>query len=384
MSYLCGLIKRKMDLTFREIVTHRDWRDFIEFPKRLFKGNAHFIPSLDSDEHDSLYREKNPAYGYCDAKFWLAESDGKAVGRVGAIINRRANEKWNEKFVRFGWFDFIDDFEVCKALVGKVVEFGKQHGMTKIQGPLGFTDMDKECWVTEGFENRQNICTLYNPPYYIDFIKRLGFAVDCEWLQYKIPASQPVPEKVRRVSRMIAEKYKVRLLEFTKVKDILKYAHKVFHCLNDAFSILYGFVELTETEIDNYTRKYFQVLDPELVKLVVDENDDVIAFAIAMPCLDEAFRKINGRLIPFGWVRVLHDIRHYRDIDFLLNGVSGKWQGKGIHALYHLAMNETMIRKKLRYAYSNPQIDGNMAVKVWTSQYECEQNFRRAVFSREI
>jgi len=373
-----------MDLIFREVVTHSDWRDFIEFPKILFKGNPHFVPSLDSDEHDSLYREKNPAYGYCDAKFWLATSNGEIVGRVGAIINNRANAKWNERFVRFGWFDFIDDFEVCKALVEKVEDFGRGYGMEKIQGPLGFTDIDKECWVTEGFENRQNISTLYNPPYYIDFIRRLGFTVDCEWLQYKIPASQPVPEKVKRVSQMIAEKYKIRLVEFKKKSQMFTYGPKLFHCLNDSFKNLYGFVELTEPEIKIYVRKYFSSLDPELVKFIVDENDEVIAFALALPCIDEAFKKIKGRLFPFGWIRVLHDLKHYQDIDFLLNGVRTDWQGRGIHSLYHVALNETMIRKKLRYAYSNPQIIGNKAVLVWKSQYQCEQHFKRAVFSKEI
>ena len=373
-----------MDLILKEVVTHRDWRRFIEFPKKLFKGNSCFIPSLDSDERDSLYREKNPAYKYCDAKFWIAMREKKIVGRVGAIINNRANKKWNEKFVRFGWFDFIEDMDVFKALINKVVDFGKSFGMKKIHGPLGFTDIDKECWVTEGFDNRQNISTLYNPSYYIDFIKQAGFSVDCEWVQYKIPASQPVPEKVKKVSRMIAERYKVRLVEFKKVREMRPYGTKLFHCLNDAFKDLYGFVELTETEIRNYVRKYFSVLDPELVKFVVDEKGEVIAFAVAMPCLDNAFKKIKGRLFPLGWIKVLHDMKHYKDIDFLLNGVRTDWHGRGIHALYHVALNESMIKKGLRYAYSNPQIIGNKAVMVWKSQYECEEHFRRAVFSRNI
>lgn len=373
-----------MDLVLKEVVTHRDWRRFIEFPKKLFKDNSCFIPSLDSDERDSLYREKNPAYKYCDAKFWIAMRGEKIVGRVGAIINNRANRKWNEKFVRFGWFDFVEDQNVFKALINKVSDFGKSFGMEKIHGPLGFTDMDKECWVTDGFDNRQNICTLYNPSYYIDFIKQAGFSTDCEWIQYRIPASQPVPEKMKKVSLMIAEKYKVRLVEFKKVREMRPYWPKLFHCLNDAFKNLYGFVELTETEIRNYVRKYFSVLDPELVKFVVDEKDEVIGFAVAMPCLDNAFRKIKGRLFPLGWTKVLHDMKHYRDIDFLLNGVRTDWHGRGIHALYHVALNESMIKKGLRYAYSNPQIIGNKAVMVWESQYECEEHFKRAVFSRNI
>lgn len=373
-----------MNLTFKEVTTQRDWRDFIKFPKMLFKNNPCFVPSLDSDERDSLYKEKNPAYEYCDARFWLAIRNGKVVGRVGAIINNRANKKWNEKFVRFGWFDFIEDFEVCKALVEKVKEFGRSRGMKRIHGPLGFTDMDKECWVVEGFENKQNISTLYNPPYYIDFIKRLGFEVDCEWRQYKMPATQPVPEKVEKVNKMISEKYHIRLLEFKKRGEILPYAVSFFHCLNDAFRNLYGFVELTDQEIECYIKKYFSFLDPDLVKFVVDDTDEVIGFAVAMPCIDSSFKKINGKLFPFGWIHVLYNLTHYQDVDFLLNGVRTDWQSRGIHSLYHAALNESILKKNLRYAYTNPQIIGNKAVMVWEAQYQCEQHFKRAVFSQEL
>ncbi len=373
-----------MKTIIQEVVTKSDWKEFIRFPERLFKGNPLFIPSLRSDEKDSLYPSRNPAYDYSSAKCWLARQDGKVVGRVAAIINNRSNEKWNVKCVRFGWFDFIEDIEVCSALLDKVIEFGQEHGMNKIHGPLGFTDMDKECWVVEGFENEQNMSTIYNPPYYIDFIKKLGYATDCEWQQYKMPASQPIPEKVKKINQLIVDKYNVKLLEFTRRKDIMPYAHKFFHALNDAFSILYGFVPLTEKEIDLYTKKYFSFLDPELIKLVVDKDDEIIGFAAAIPSLSKAMKKANGKLFPTGWYYILRALKKYDSIDLLLNGVRGDWQNKGIHALYHAALNETCIKKNIKTAYTNPQIIGNKAVMVWSAQYQCEQLFKRAVFSRSI
>lgn len=371
-----------MKIILKEVVSRRDWRNFICFPEKLFENDPLFIPSLHSDEKDTLFSDRNPAYEYCDAKFWLAYSDGEVVGRVGAIINRKSNELWNEKCVRFGWFDFIEDFDVFKCLIDKVAEYGRSNGMTKIIGPMGFTDMDKECWVTDGFENEQNITTLYNPRYYIDFISRYGFDVDCEWQQFKIPASQDVPEKVSRINKLISERYKVRLVEFTRAKDILPYGHKIFDALNDAFHILYGFVPLSGKEIDLYVKRYFSFIAPELVKIVVDENDDVVGFAIATPSLTDAFKKIKGSLFPFGWIRALRSLKVYNEVDLLLNGVRTEWQNRGIHAIYHEALNKTLIERGVKIAYSNPQIIGNKAVTVWNAQYDCEPYFKRAVFCK--
>jgi hypothetical protein len=373
-----------MITSIHEVVTASDWKEFIRFPEILFKNNPCFIPPLRSDEKKTLSSKSNPAFEYSKARFWIARQDGKTVGRVAAIINRRANEKWNTLCVRFGWFDFIEDIEVCALLLKQVESFGRENGLNKIHGPLGFTDIDKECWVIEGFENQQNISTLYNPPYYIDFIKRLGYNVDCEWMQYKMPASQPIPDKIIRINDLISEKYHVRLLEFRNRKAILPYAHKFFEALNDAFDILYGFVPLTQKEIDAYVKYYFAFLDPELVKFVVDENDEIIAFAIALPSLGPAFKKMNGKLFPFGWIHALKALRKYDSIDLLLNGVRADWQHKGIHAIYHVALNKTAIKKGLKFAYSNPQIIGNMAEMVWNAQYVCEPYFKRAVFSKPI
>lgn len=385
--HLCMLktaIFFSMITEIREVKTSSDWRKFIQFPNMLFRGNPYYIPALTSDEKDTLFYDRNPAYSYCEAKFWLAMREGQVVGRIGAIINKKAIKRWNSKSIRFGWFDFIEDIEVARALIHEAEKYAISKGLETIHGPLGFTDMDKECWVIEGFENQQNISTIYNPPYYIDFIKELGFVVDCEWRQYKMPASQVIPEKVKRIQSVICERYKVKLIEFKRRKELNPYLKKFFYALNDSFSPLYGFVPLSDDEIDIYVKKYISFLDPELVKFVVDEHDDIIGFAVAMPSLTSAFQKAKGRMLPTGWYHLLKGLRHYDDIDLLLNGVRPEWHNKGIHSLYHTALNETAIKKGLKTAYTNPQIIGNKAVMVWESQYQCEPTFRRAVFSKKI
>ena len=374
-----------MEITIKEVLTKNELKKFAEFPNKLFKHCSNYVPSLVSDEMATLSR-KNPAHEYCDSKYWLAYSGDKIVGRVAAIINRRANESWNEKKVRFGFFDFIEDINVCKKLIEKVEEFGREYGMTEVHGPMAFTDMDKECWITKGFEERQNLTLLYNLPYYIDFIEQLGFKITCEWAQNKMPASQPIPEKVARINKLIMEKYNLRLLKFKSSKEIMPYAKSFFSALNDAFNSggLYSFVPLTEKEINIYIKSYFSVLDPKLVSLVVDENNEVVAFGLSIPDLNEGFKKANGKLFPFGWFHILKCLYKYDTIDLLLNGVRSDWQKKGVHSIYYSDMNEVAIANGIKTAYTNPQIIGNEAVKIWSNSYDCEEVIRRAVFAKPI
>ena len=258
--------------------------------------------------------------------------------------------------------------------------------MTEVHGPMAFTDMDKECWITKGFEERQNLTLLYNLPYYIDFIEQLGFKITCEWAQNKMPASQPIPEKVARINKLIMEKYNLRLLKFKSSKEIMPYAKSFFSALNDAFNSggLYSFVPLTEKEINIYIKSYFSVLDPKLVSLVVDENNEVVAFGLSIPDLNEGFKKANGKLFPFGWFHILNCLYKYDTIDLLLNGVRSDWQKKGVHSIYYSDMNEVAIANGIKTAYTNPQIIGNEAVKIWSNSYDCEEVIRRAVFAKPI
>ena len=371
------------DIVIKEVVTKCDIRKFVKFQWRLFKDVPTYLPPLMLDEM-TLLTKKNPSLEYCSLKMWMAYRDRKPVGRVAAIINPRVNETWNKKQVRFGWFDFIEDFDVCRLLLDKVIEYGKQNGMTTIEGPFGFNDMDKECWMIDNFDCRQNPSTLYNPEYYIRFIEQLGYEIKCRWQQYKVPASQPVPDKVARLNDLIMKKYDLRILRFKKRKEIMPYAYKFFDTLGKSFSILYDYVPLTPKETKYYIGQYFPFLDVDFTNLVVDKDDNIVAFGVSLPSLTEAYKRANGRLLPFGWFYLLRALKKYDTIDLMLNGVHPDWQKRGVHAIYYAEMNRNAIRHHVGPSYSNPQIIGNEAEKIWRTTYEATPLVTRAVFGKDI
>lgn len=367
----------------RIVSSRSDLRKFIVFPNKLFKDVPSYIPPLNSDER-ALLTDKNPSLEHCSRELYLALRNGEVVGRVAAIINRTVNEHWNKKAVRFGWFDFVEDYDVFSALLDKVVEYGRANGMDEIEGPFGFTDMDKECWAIDNFDARQNMSTLYNPEYYIRFIERAGYEIKCRWQQYSMPASQPVPDKVARINKLIMDKYHLRLVKVKRRKDIMPYAWKFFHTLNDSFHDLYDFVPLTEREINVYIKEYFPFINLDFVHFVVDENDNLVAFGLSVPDLSKAYQKANGSLFPFGWFHLLKALRKFDTIDLLLNGVHPDWQKRGVHSIYYSEMNIKAIEYGVHTAYTNPQIIGNEAVKIWETQYNTTPLMQRAVFGKRI
>ena len=371
------------NIEIRKVNGRCDLNKFIAFPNKLFKDVPTYLPPLNRDER-ALLTDKNPSLEHCDLQLYLALRDGKVVGRVAAIINHTVNEHWNKKAVRFGWFDFIEDFDVCKALFDKVVEFGKAKGMNEIEGPFGFTDMDKECWVIEGFDARQNLSTLYNPEYYIKFIERLDCKIKCRWQQYKMPASQPIPEKVARINELILQKYNLKMLRFKKRSEVYPYARKFFHTLNESFKDLYDFVPMTDKEIDVYIKEYFPFVNLDFVNFVVDKDDNLVAFGLSIPSLTEAYKKANGHLFPFGWFHLLRALHKYDSIDLLLNGVHPEWQKRGVHSIYYAEMNRNAIKNNVIWAYTNPQIIGNEAEKIWGTTYQTEPLMKRAIFAKPI
>jgi len=370
------------NIVISEVKSRRDLRRFIALPNRLFKDVPSYIPPLNRDEK-ALLSDKNPSLEHSDLQMYLASVDGTVVGRVAAIINHSINQHWNKKSVRFGWFDFIDDFDVCKALFDKVVAYGKSKGMTEIEGPFGFTDMDKECWVIDNFDGYQNSTTLYNPEYYIRFIERLGCNILCRWQQYKMPASQPIPDKVARINNLILERYNLKLLRFKKRSEIYPYARKFFLTLNDSFKDLYDFVPLSDKEIDVYVKEYFPFVNLDFANFVVDKDDNLIAFGLSIPCLGPAYKRANGHLFPFGWYHILRALHKYDSIDLLLNGVHPEWQKRGVHSIYYAEMNANAIKNNVVWAYTNPQIIGNEAEKVWGT-YQTEPLMTRAIFGKSI
>lgn len=370
-------------ITVQEVKTKKEMKKFIMFPFELYKNDKNWVPPLIFDEWNTFSRTKNPAFEFCDAAFFLAYKDGKVAGRIVAIINNKSNETWNEKRTRFGWISFIDDKEVSKALLDTAEEWGKLKGMEGIHGPLGFCDMDPEGMLVEGFENLPAITSAYNYPYIPEHMVYHGYRKSVDWVQYKFPASQDIPEKLERVNKMIAEKYNIEVYFAKNKAGIRKYVHKFFNTLNAAFKNLYGYTELNAKQIDYYADAYFGFVRTELVCFLLDENDEVVGFGVTMPSLSKAFQKAKGRLFPFGFIYILRALKKFDTVDLYFNGVHPDWQQKGIHSLYYVALNNVYKDFGVKYAISTGQLENNInAVGIWNN-YEKTPYYRTRCFIKE-
>jgi hypothetical protein len=353
-------------VALKKVVTKKDLKRFIAFQNDLYKGNKFWCPQMRMDEMNTLSRDKNPAFDFCEAEYWIAYRGKEIIGRVAGIINHKANERWNEKLVRFGWIDFIDDPEVSRALIDAVREWGLSKGMNGIHGPLGFSDMDNEGMLIKGFEEMATLASIYNYPYYVDHMEKLGFEKAADWVQYEFEIPPTIPEKVDRLSLLVQEKYKLRLLKARKAKDLLPYAPKMFHTLNLAFGELYGYTALTPKQVDMYIKAYFGFVRPEFISFVIDEHDDVVGFGISLPSLTKALQKCNGKLFPFGFLYLLWAMKKNDTIDMYLNGVRPDYQSKGVNALYYNEMHRAYIKYGIKKAITNPQLEDNAkALTIW-------------------
>lgn len=327
-------------ITIKKVETKEDLKAFIEFHYDLYEGNEYDVPNLYSDEVNTLSKDKNAAFDFCVANYYLAIRDNKVVGRVAAIINNKANEKWDQKRVRFGWIDFIEDKEVLEALLKAVEDFGKAHGMNEIVGPLGFTDMDPEGMLTWGFDQLGTMPTIYNYDYYPRLLESLpGYEVDNKYVEYKLFVPDTVPEKYAKIAEMIQNRYNLRIKKLTK-KDVFEggYGKKIFELINSTYKDLYGFSELSEKQIDQYINMYFPFADLSLITIVEDASADnkLVGIGITLPSLSEALQKCKkGRLFPFGWFHLLRAIKFHKTkiVDLLLIGVLPEYRMKGVNAL---------------------------------------------------
>jgi GNAT superfamily N-acetyltransferase len=342
------------------------------------------VPPLRADELRSLRKDKNPAFDFCEAKYWLACKDGKIVGRVAGIINGRYNEKWNEKAARFGWFDFVDDEEVSEKLLQEVERWASKRGMSHLHGPLGFTDMDGEGMLVEGFGEIGTLGALYNYPYYRRHIERLGYSKDTDWIEYEVTLHGDIPEKVARMAEIALKRNNLRVLKVRKAKEVLPYAKKIFHVLNEAYRNLFGFVELSEKQIDMYVKQYFGFIIPEYVPVVLDSKDDVVAFGIAMPSLSEALQRCKGRLLPFGFIHVLRALKHNRRVDLYLTAVRPDMQNKGINAILIYQSNLAFNQRKIEKVETNRELEGNTKVQSQWKTYDSRQHKRRRCYRKQL
>ena len=328
-------------IEIKKVESKKDLKTFIDFHYDLYEGNEYDVPNLFSDEMNTLSKDKNAAFEFCEAEYYLAYKDGKLVGRVAAIINHKANNKWGKKSVRFGWIDFIDDREVSKALLDAVEKYGREKGMEDVVGPLGFTDMDPEGMLVWGFDQLGTMPTIYNYAYYPEHIEALeGFEVDNKYVEFKIMVPDEVPEKYAKIAMMIEKRYNLHVRKLTK-KDVFQggMGQKIFDLINDTYKDLYGYSELSQKQIDQLIKSYLGFLDFNLITCIEDWTDGehkLIGVGITMPSLAHALRKCRrGRLLPFGWYHVLRAIKQHKTniVDLLLIGILPEYRAKGANAL---------------------------------------------------
>ncbi|KAF5034308.1 hypothetical protein DSECCO2_597530 [anaerobic digester metagenome] len=373
------------NINIKEVKSAKELNRFLAFPNGLYNGNPYRVPQLFGFERSTLSPSKNPAHAFCKTKYFLAYQGQQVVGRIAGIIHQRANEKWNENKVRFGWIDFVDDIAVSAALIQAVEDWGKSEGMTAIHGPLGFSDMDLEGMLIHGFDELGTQAVIYNHPYYPAHMELLGFAKDVDWVQIEIKLPKQVPEKIKRYAALVSQRYELRPLRVKRAKDLIPYARKMFHTLNAAFVDLYGFVQLTDEQIDYYIKQYFSIVKPEYICFVLDKNDDVVGFGISMPSLSKALIKARGKLFPFGFIPVLQSIYGKNDlIDMYLIGIRPDYQGKGVHAIFFNEMTQAYIDHDIKLAISSPQLENNSdALKLW-KHYEYREHIRRRCFIKHF
>ena len=378
-------------IEIKEVCNKKDLARFMQFRYDLYRDDPNDVPYLWFDEVRTLRRDRNAAFEDCDASYFLAYKEGKVVGRVAAIINRKANARWGHDTVRFGWFDFVDDYEVSGALLRTVEQWGKERGMNHLVGPMGFTDTDREGMLIEGFDTLATMYANHNYAYYPKHIEHYGgFAKDNDYVEVLVRVPEKVPEKISKVAKVVEQRFNLHVHKLTR-KELMKegYGREVFSMLNKTYKDLYGFAELNEHKIDQLVEQYIKIADLNLVSIIVDGNDNnkMVGFGITFPSLSKAMRKTrNGRLFPFGWARLLDAIywHHADTVDMLLIGVLPEYRQKGANALIFNDLVNQYIRYGFKWAQAMPQMETNHNVLSNWEYFDAHVNKRLRCFAKDI
>lgn len=377
-----------MAITIQQVSSKKELKTFIRFNYELYKDNPYSVPDLYDDMLHTFNPKKNAAFEFCEAAYFLAYKDQKVVGRVAAIINHRANDTWKAKEVRFGWIDFIDDDEVSAALLKTVEKWGKARGMDTIVGPLGFTDMDAEGMLIEGFDQLSTMATIYNYPYYPQHMERLGYEKATDWVEFKLKVpEQQLPERFKRVAEIILQKYKLKIVKLTrKVIKEKNYGQRMFDLINEAYAPLYGFSKMTQGQISQYVKTYLPLLDLRMVTVVEDEAGELVAVGISMASLSEALQKAKGRILPFGWFYLLKSLywKRSKTLDLLLVAVKPEYQSKGVNALLFYDLVPVYMQMGFEFGESNPELEDNKKVQSQWSAFDPVLHKRRRAFRKRI
>ncbi|MCH5318907.1 MAG: N-acetyltransferase [Paramuribaculum sp.] len=366
--------------------TKKEIKKFIKFGNSLYKGNDCYVPPLLGEEIETLLPDKNPAFDFCEAQSFMAYRDGKPVGRITGIINRAVNLKTGTRTARFGFVEFIDDKEVVDKLFRAVENWAREQGMTEIIGPMGFSDMDHEGMLVEGFDELGTMATIYNHAYYPEHMTRMGYHKDVDWVEFRMTVPDRVPEKYLRIADIVRKKYDLRCLHYKSRKKLKEdYGQALFELINEAYDDLYGYSPLTKRQIEYYIEKYLGVLRLDCICVIVDKNDKLIGVGISIPSFSRALQKSGGKLFPFGWIHLLKAINGKNDIvDLMLVAVKPEFQNKGVNALLFADLLPNYIKNKYKWAESNLELEDNTSVQLQWQYFERRQHRRRRAYKKKL
>lgn len=374
------------DIVIKEAKTKAEYLAFVKFPYSLYKENPNWVPPLINDEIETIDPDLNPVYQNANASFFLAYQDEKIVGRIAAIINWIEVKEIKKSKVRFGWFDVIDNINVSKSLIDCVIKFGKDHNLESIEGPLGFSNLDKAGLLIKGYEEQNTMITLYNHPYYSEHLEKLGFNEAAKWVEYeiKIDDFESSPEKVKRFSKLIMERYNLTLLNFKNRKAIIPYVDQMFELLDKTYNKLQSYVPIQDYQIENYKKRFLKFINPDFIKCIIDQQGKLICFSITMPSFTEALKKVNGKLTLFNSIHILKAMYFNKRASFYLIGVRPDYQNKGITAIIFNEMQKLFNKQNINIVETNPELEENTAIQKLWKNYEHRLHKRRATFSKKI
>jgi hypothetical protein len=376
-----------MSIDVSVVQTKADLKRFVRFPETLYRGNPYWVPPLIRDEIETLTPGRNPAFENAEARCFLARRDGRIVGRVAAILNTATNAKYGTRNLRFSWFDAIDDLEVARALFAAVEEWGRAKGMTTLTGPHSFTDMDPEGTLIEGFEELSTISVIYNHPYYPGLLEGCGFVKDVDYVEFQAlsPEGTAIPEKMIKMAEWAAKRNGFRILRYTDIKALRRErGQELFDLIDESYAELYGTTPLTQKQKDYYINKYLPFANPEYIKVVVNEKDQMIGFMLAIPSLAKAQQKARGRLFPFGLIHIMRALKKYDTLDFLLAGVKEEYRGKGIDLIMTIDIFRSAMARGIRLAESNPELETNSKIQNQWKVVQTRQHKKRRIYKKAI
>jgi len=374
-----------MKITIKEITSKNDLKKFIKFPNKLYGDNKFYVPQLISAELETLSKDKNPAFDFCEAKYWLACNENNTiVGRIAGIINHKYNKKTGKQLVRFGWLDFIEDIDVLKALIQAVVKFANEKGADGIHGPLGFSEFDASGILIEGFDEIPTAYGKYNHPYYAQMIEQLGFEKEVDWVEFRVTVPDKIPVRYTRIARSIAGRYKLQNVQLKSKKEVLNYADQIFQLLNKEYENIHGFSGLTPNQIDALKKQFIPLLRLKFVSVILNAENKIIGFGICLPSLSKAFQKCRGRLFPFGFLHIQKALRINDTIDTLLIAIHSDYRNKGVNALIFNNIGNAIVSEGIKYIETTRELEHNLSAQNLWDKLENRQHKRSRCYFKKI